>query len=81
MFAVATAINVVAFMLGADRLSLVVLQLAFAGTIGFIANDLKRGKLARMGFAWTGIATGIDPEDAVGWFLEREPDLARALGA
>ena len=80
MFAVVTAINVVAFVLGADRLSLVVLQLAFAGTIGFVANDLKRGKLARMGFAWTGIAIGIDPEHAVGCFLEREPDLARDLG-
>ena len=81
MFAVATAINLVAFVLGADRLSQVVLQLAFAGAIGFIANDLKRGKLARMGFAWAGIASGIDPEDAVGCFLEREPDLARTLGA
>ncbi len=53
-----------AYALEPDPVSEAVLGLAFAGVIGFVANDARRRKLARGGYAFEGVIAAKDLEGA-----------------
>ncbi len=79
LFAVSIGLNLVSRGLGADPASHAVVSVAFAAIVGFVANDLRRQKLAASGFAAAGVAAGSNREEALGRYLESEPELAQDL--
>jgi len=77
LFAVGAGLN----FSGADPLTQLVVAVAYGAVVGTVANDLRRWKLDRDGFAAAGVATGIDRESALGRYLDSDPALASELGA
>ena len=65
---------------GADPVTQLVAALAYGVVVGTLANDLRRWKLDRGGFAAAGVATGADRESALGRYLDSDPALASELG-
>ena len=58
-----------------------VLTLGFAVVIGFVANDFRRGWLARKGFSLAGVAAAEGRDAALRRFLDSRPALSFAMGA
>lgn len=63
-------------LLGADPVAEVALSLGFGAVVGLVANDLRRGKLARQGFAFVGVVVADDPDAALKRYLDGDPALA-----
>ena len=73
------ALGVVVVLLGANPVAEVALSLGIGAVVGFIANDLRRRKLARQGFAFAGVVVAGDVDSALKRYLDSEPVLAQDL--
>ncbi|NQU62618.1 MAG: DUF2628 domain-containing protein [Rhodospirillales bacterium] len=62
-----------------DPLSRAALYLGLAAIVGYLGNDLRCRKLARLGFALGGVAQGKDSDLALHRYLVNTPDMAAGL--
>lgn len=76
----AGAINGIAYLSGADSFAGGVLSFALAVGAGWIGNDARRRTLEKQGFAFVGVVTAKNDDDAVRRFLDNEPIVARQIG-
>lgn len=76
----AGAINGIVYLLGADPFTGGVLSFALAVAVGWIANDMRRRGLEGKGFAFVGVVTAGNDDDAVRRFLDGDPIAARQIG-
>ncbi|MFQ5763314.1 MAG: DUF2628 domain-containing protein [Rhodospirillales bacterium] len=79
LFGAAAGLNLVGYWLQPDPLSQTALSLGYGVIVGTIANDLRRRKLARKGFALAGVAVGDDRDGALHRYLDNESRLAADL--
>jgi len=66
-------------LLGANPASEIALSLGLALIVGFVANDLRRRKLAKQGFAFAGVVVADNASSALRRYLDGEPALAQDL--
>ena len=59
-----------------DPLTQTAVAVGIAAIIGYLANDARQDKLARLGFAFVGVVSGLDKDHALRRFLDTEPALA-----
>jgi len=64
---------------GLDTFSQLVVSFGLAMLAGTLGNDLYAWKLQRSGFAFSGVVTGKDRDEALRRFLDSEPALAADL--
>ena len=76
----AGAINGIAYLTGADSFAGGVLSFALAVAAGWIGNDMRRRVLEKKGFAFVGVVTARNDDDAVRRFLDGDPIAARRIG-
>ncbi len=76
ILAAQAALSVAVVISGADRVSEVALSLGLSAVVGYLANDLRRRKLAKQGFAFAGVVVADDVDSALRRFLDGEPALA-----
>jgi len=79
IFAAHAALAVVVALTGADPVAEVALSLGLGVIVGYVANDLRRSKLADQGFAFAGVVVADDVDSALRRYLDGEPALARDL--
>jgi hypothetical protein len=72
-------LSIAVLLLGADPVSEIALSLGLGLIVGFVANDLRRRKLARQGFAFAGVVVADDADLALRRYLDGEPALAHDL--
>lgn len=81
--AVIVAVNLIVALcihfLRPDPLTQVAVSLGIAAVIGYLAGDVRENKLARLGFALTGVVSGLDKDHALRRFLDEDPALAADL--
>ncbi len=73
------ALGGVGMALGLDGLSQGAVAAGFAAIVGFVANDLRRRRLARRHFTLAAVVSGAGREAAERRFLDGEPALAAEL--
>ncbi len=79
-FALALAgIEILAHVVGLDRLTGTALTLGASAVFGWVGNDLRRRKLERQGFVFQAVVAGEDFDAALGRFLDHASGLARDL--
>lgn len=76
IFVAQAALGVVVVLSGAGPLAEVAMSLGLSVVIGFVAGDLRRGKLATQGFALAGIVAAEDFDSALKRYLDSDPTLA-----
>lgn len=76
----AGGINGIAYLTGADSFAGGVLSFALAVAAGWIGNDMRRRVLEKKGFAFVGVVTAGNDDDAVRRFLDGDPIAARQIG-
>jgi len=59
-----------------DPLTQAVVAIGIAAIIGYLATDFRQEKLARRGFAFAGVVSGLDKDHALRRFLDMEAALA-----
>lgn len=74
------AISLGIYLLHPDPLTQAVVSLGVAAIIGYLADGIRQNKLARLGFAFSGVVSGIDRDHAFRRFLDKDPALAADLG-
>lgn len=72
-------LSIAVILLGADPVSEIALSLGLGLIVGFVANDLRRRKLARQGFAFAGVVVADDADSALRRYLDGEQALAHDL--
>ena len=75
----ALALGWAGMLLRLDGLSQGAVSVGFAAIVGFVANDLRRRRLARRHFTHAAVISGAGREAAEGRFLDGEPALAAEL--
>ncbi|MCH7958416.1 MAG: DUF2628 domain-containing protein [Proteobacteria bacterium] len=75
----ALALGGVGMALGLDGLSQGAVAVGLAAIVGFVANDLRRRRLARRHFTLAAVVSGAGREAAEWRFLDGEPALAAEL--
>ncbi len=73
------ALSGTALLLRLDGLSQGAVSVGFAVIVGFVANDLRRRRLARRHFTLAAVVSGAGREAAEWRFLDGEPALAAEL--
>jgi hypothetical protein len=73
------ALGGVGMALGLDGLSQGAVSLGFAAIVGFVANDLRRRRLARRHFTLAAVVSAAGREAAEWRFLDGQPALAAEL--
>jgi hypothetical protein len=76
---VSLIVNGTIFILGMDALAMFFLSIGSLALFGFLANDLRRWSLARVGFLETGVALGDNQDKALARFLDDAPEIARDI--
>ena len=76
----AGAINGIAYLTGADPFAGGVLSFALAVAVGWIGNDMRRRVLEKKSFAFVGVVTARNDDDAVRRFLDGDAIAARQIG-
>lgn len=74
------AINGIGYVTGADPFAGGVLSFALAVAVGWVANDMRRRALEKTDFAFVGVVTARNDDDAVRRFLDGDPAVARQVG-
>jgi hypothetical protein len=76
IFAAHAAVGGAAVALGANPLAEAALSLGLAAVVGYLANDLRRRKLAKQGFVFAGVVAADDADAALKRYLDSDPALA-----
>ena len=76
----AGTINGIVYLTGADSFAGGVLSFALAVGAGWIGNDMRRRVLEKKGFAFVGVVTARNDDDAARRFLDNDPIVARQIG-
>ncbi len=74
------AISIGIYLLRPDPLTQVAVSLGVAAVIGYLADGFRQNKLARQGFAFAGVVSGINGDHAFRRYLDKDPALAADLG-
>lgn len=76
IFLAGTAIGLSGIKPHLDPLSQSALSLGLAVIVGYLGNDLRRGRLDRLGYALADVSSGDDADAALRRYLDAEPALA-----
>jgi hypothetical protein len=71
--------NGIIYVLGMDALATCFLGIGTAVLYGFLANDLRRWSLAKVGFLESGVVMGDNQDKALARFLDNAPDILRDI--
>jgi hypothetical protein len=65
--------------LGMGVLAVIFFVIGTAVLYGFVANDLRRWSLSRIGFLENGVTLGKNQDEALARFLDKNPDTVREI--
>ncbi len=74
------AISLGIYFLHPNPLTQTAVSLGVAAIIGYLADGLRQKKLARLGFAFAGVVSGVNGDHAFRRYLDKDPALAADLG-
>jgi len=81
IFAAHAALGGAVVVLGANPVAEAALSLGLAAVVGYLANDLRRRKLAKQGFAFAGVVAADDADAGLKRYLDSDPALAADVRA
>jgi hypothetical protein len=79
IFAAHAALAGAVVLLGANPVAEIGFSLGLGAVVGYVANDLRRRKLSKWGFAFTGVVVADDVDSALRRYLDSDPALAQDL--
>ena len=74
---VSLIINGIIYVLGMDALAAGFIAIGMVVLYGFLANDLRRWSLAKVGFLESGVVLGDNQDKALARYLDNVPDIFR----